>query len=154
MTIPLTDSRHLAQAERAAGATSPEPPDGRQAREGDEEEREWREKVIQAWLGAFAQVGSVTTNARDARKNLERWQRFVSERDSARVESSLRLSLEVALAQGSLSMQPIAGPDTPHANLETRAFLVEQAREMLRNSLLLVLEADPRARTMPMDADR
>jgi hypothetical protein len=127
------DGQSSPRASRAGnGSYEPEPPTGRQAREGDEEEREWREKVIRAWLAPLL-VGSVTTNAPEARKNLERWQRFAGERGSARVGSSLRLSLEVALAQG-FKYAANRRARHPHANPETRAFLVEQAREMLRNS--------------------
>ena len=123
-------SPHASRADN--GSYEPEPPTGRRAREGGQEEREWREKVIRAWLAPLL-VGSVTTNARDARKNLEHWQQFVSERNGVRVESDLRLSLEVALAQGFKYAANRRGRH-PHANPETRAFLVEQAREMLRNS--------------------
>jgi hypothetical protein len=127
------DGQSSPRASRAGnGSSEPEPPTGRQAREGDQEEREWREKVIRAWLAPLL-VGSVSTNARDARKNLEHWQQFVSERDSDRVEPGLRLSLQVALAQGFKYAANRRGRH-PHANPETRAFLVEQAREMLRNS--------------------
>jgi NACHT domain len=129
----LTDGQSSPRAGRAGnGSYEPEPPTGRQARGADQEEREWREKVIRAWLAPLL-VGSVTTNARDAWKNLEHWRQFVSERHSDRVEPSLRLSLEVALAQGFKYAANRRGRH-PHANPGTRAFLVEQAREMLRNS--------------------
>ena len=126
------DERATPRASEAGNRSAPEPPLGRHAPEEDEEERAWREKVIRAWLAPLL-VGSVTRNARDARRNLEQWLQFVSEHDAARGESDLRLSLEVALAQG-FKFAANRRNQHPHAHRETRAFLVEQARELLTGS--------------------
>jgi NACHT domain len=98
----------------------------------DDDEREWRERVVRAWLAPLL-AGSVTDNMRDAKRNLEQWLQYVGERDGTRGESDLRLGLEVALAQGFKYAANRRGRH-PHANPETRAFLVEQAREMLRRT--------------------
>jgi hypothetical protein len=108
------------------------PPAGRHPAARHHDEREWREKVVRAWLAPLL-VGSVTENIREAKKNLEQWRHAVSERDGARAEADLRLTLEVALAQGFKFAANRRGRH-PHANPETRAFLVEQAREMMRGS--------------------
>jgi hypothetical protein len=116
----------------AGEVPEPEPPPGRQPAEGHHEERRWREDVVRAWLAPLL-VGSVTDNTREARKNLENWLECVSARDGARGEPELRLTLEVALAQG-FKFAANRRARHPHANPGTRAFLVEQAREMLRGS--------------------
>ena len=102
------------------------PPAGERSRQ----EQEGREQVVRAWLAPLL-VGSVTLNAREVRENLGEWLRFVGERDGAAARFDLRLSLEVALAQG---FKYAANRRGRHANPETWAFLVEQAREMLRRS--------------------
>ena len=114
------------------GPAAAEPPAGRHPGPGHHEERAWRESVVRAWLAPLL-VGSVVHNVRDARRNLELWQQFVAERDGSRNESDLRLTLEVALAQGFKYAANRRGRH-PQANPETRAFLVEQAREMLRGT--------------------
>ena len=87
---------------------------------------------MRAWLAPLL-VGSVTENTREARKNLENWLQYVSARDGGRGEPALRLTQEVALAQG-FKLAANRRARHPYANPETRAFLVEQAREMLRDS--------------------
>ena len=96
------------------------------------EERKWRERVVGAWLAPLL-VGSVTENMRDARRNLEQWLQFVGQRNDARGEPDLRLTMEVALAQG-FKYAANRRSRHPNANPETRGFLVEQAREMLHGS--------------------
>jgi len=113
-------------------APGPESPAGRHPAARHQDEREWREMVVRAWLAPLL-VGSVTDNVRDAKRNLGQWLQFVGERDGTRGESDLRLTLEVALAQGFKYAANRRGRH-PHANPETRAFLVEQAREMLRGT--------------------
>ena len=122
----------------APGESQPDTPGSsasHHAREGDLEELEWRENIVRAWIAPLL-VGSVTDsdNMRDARRNLERWLHFVGERNRARGDDiDLRLSLEVALAQG-FKYTANRRARHPHANPGTRAFLIEQAREMLRES--------------------
>jgi len=116
----------------ARAGMAQEPHGGRLTQERDQDERVWRERVIRAWLSPLL-VGSVTRDAREARRNLEQWLHFVQERDGTRADAGLRLSLEVALAQG-FKHAANRRDRHPHANPETRAFMVEQAREMLRKS--------------------
>jgi hypothetical protein len=94
---------------------------------GDGRERNWREFVTRAWLAPLL-VGSVTDQDRRARQNLERWLRFVQAEDPARGE--LRLSLEVALAQG-FRYAANRRIRHPHARPAARGYLAEHAREML-----------------------
>jgi len=79
-------------------------------------------------------VGSASDErSRAARKNLERWLQFVGAETRSRVESDLRLSLEVALAQG-FKYAANRRRQHPHAQPEARAYLAERAKEMLRDS--------------------
>jgi hypothetical protein len=102
--------------------------------EADGEWREFREKVTRAWLAPLL-VGSVTSMGawEAARRNLARWLQFITTTDQGRGESDLRLSLEVALAQGfkfaanRRRRHPHTRPHLP----TTRADLVEQAEGML-----------------------
>jgi hypothetical protein len=95
------------------------------------EQCEWREKVTRAWLAPLL-LGSSSDDARvDAQKNLEQWRRFVSTTDHELEGPDLRLSLEIALAQG-FKHAANRRDQHPHAHPDTRVFLVEQAREMLR----------------------
>lgn len=115
--------------ERPALRHTPEAP---RLAEWHHEERQWRQEVVRAWLAPLL-VGSVTENTREARKNLENWLQYIGARDGGRGEPALRLTLEVALAQG-FKLAANRRARHPYANPETRAFLVEQAREMLRDS--------------------
>jgi NACHT domain-containing protein len=97
------------------------------------EERRWQERVVRAWL-ASSLVGSASEErSRAARTNLERWLQFVGAQTNSRTESDLRLSLEVALAQG-FKYAANRRRQHPHARPEARAYLAEQAREMLKDS--------------------
>lgn len=100
----------------------------------EQEECEWREKVTRAWLAPLL-VGSVTSKrAREAAsKNLKRWLQFIATTDRRPGEPDLRLSLEVALAQGFKHTANRRGRH-PQAHPEARAGLQEQAREMLRGA--------------------
>ena len=97
------------------------------------EERRWQEGVVRAWLAPLL-VGAVTNErSRAARKNLERWLQFIGAETGSRAESDMRLSLEVALAQG-FKYAANRRRRHPHAHPEARAYLAERAREMLRDS--------------------
>jgi hypothetical protein len=100
----------------------------------EQEQREWREKVTRAWLAPLL-LGSASSNAArvDAQRNLERWRRFVSTTDQELEGPDLRLSLEIALAQG-FKHAANRRDQHPHAHPDTRVYLVEQAREMLRGA--------------------
>lgn len=116
-----------------AGAVPP--PAGNPGPEEDQEreDRAWKEGVIRAWLVPLL-VGSVTErNSAAANTNLDRWLQYLGERPTTRVESDLRLSLEVALAQG-FKHAANRRRRHPHARPEARAYLAERAREMLRES--------------------
>jgi hypothetical protein len=95
-------------------------------------ERWWRGSVTRAWLAPLL-VGSVTASRRDARNNLQQWLRFVRSQARDDAEHHLPLSLEVALAQG-LKHAANRRRRHPHTHAEARAYLAEQAREMLRGA--------------------
>ena len=104
---------------------------------GDREalERWWRESVTRAWLAPML-VGSVTDRKetgqqRQARDNLDSWLDFVARPDRDSTKQGLHLSLEVALAQG---FKHTANRRRRHADAEARAYLAEQARDMLRGA--------------------
>jgi hypothetical protein len=112
---------------------SPEQGPKQPDRPWQEEDREWREKVTRAWLAPLL-VGSVTEKQSDeARKNVERWLQYVATTDHGPEEHDLRLSLEVAVAQG-FKHAANRRARHPHAHEEARLYLVEQAREMLRRA--------------------
>jgi NACHT domain len=99
----------------------------------EHEDRAWEEAVIGAWLAPLL-VGSVTEpNSSAASKNLDDWLQYLGERPGTRAESDLRLSLEVALAQG-FKHAANRRRRHPHTRPEARAYLAERAREMLRES--------------------
>jgi hypothetical protein len=95
------------------------------------EERLWREDVTRAWLAPLL-VGSVTQPnwVRAARENLERWLEFVTTRDGRRDQFDLRLSCEIALGQG-FKYAANRRDRHPHSQPEARAYLTEQAKQML-----------------------
>jgi hypothetical protein len=100
----------------------------------EEEERTWREDITRAWLAPLL-VGSVSTKrARDAaRELLEQWLTLVGVGDRGQEGNRLRLSFEVALAQG-FKNAANRRRDHPHAHPEARAHLIELAREMIKRS--------------------
>ena len=100
-----------------------------------------KELILRAWLAPLL-AGSVTHRAGDARDNLEQWLQFVAEPDLARANSNrsmflevadLSLPLEVALAQG-FKYAANRRQQHPHAQPEVRAYLLDQATEMLKDS--------------------
>jgi hypothetical protein len=100
----------------------------------EQEQREWHEKVTRAWLAPLLLGSASTTAARgSAQRNLDRWCRFVSDTDPSPEGSDLRLSLEVALAQG-FKHAANRRDQHPHAHPDTRVYLVERARDVLRRS--------------------
>src|SRR6266540_2692144 len=127
------------------GQTPPDPDEPRHGKLGREpladhlpeehsehEECEWREKVTRAWLAPLLLGSASSKPARwAARKNLERWLQYVAATGRVPGEPDLRLSLEIALAQG-LKHAANRRDQHPHAHAEGRVYLVEQAREMLR----------------------
>jgi hypothetical protein len=123
-----------AEAMAAAAETVP-PPMGNPGPDEDQEGEDhvWKEGVIRAWLAPLL-VGSVTErNSPAANKNLDQWLQYLGDRPSTHVEPDLRLSLEVALAQG---FKHAANRRCwhPHTRPEARTYLAERAREMLRES--------------------
>ena len=98
------------------------------------ERREWHEKVTRAWLAPLL-LGSASSTAarRSAQENLEQWCRFVSDTDHSPEGPDLRLSLEVALAQG-FKHAANRRDQHPHARPDRRVYLVERARDLLRRT--------------------
>jgi hypothetical protein len=109
--------------------------DAQQEREeAEREERTWREGITRAWLAPLL-VGSVSSarRVREAQRHLERWLGLVGEERSRPGRDGLRLSFEVALAQGFKYAANRRG-EHPHARPQARVYLVEQATEMLRET--------------------
>jgi hypothetical protein len=101
--------------------------------EAEKEERAWREGITRAWLAPLL-VGSVSSRqARDAQRHLERWLGWIGAERSRRGRDGLHLSFEVALAQGFKYAANRRG-EHPHARPQARAYLIEQATEMLRGT--------------------
>ena len=99
-----------------------------------EEECEWREKAARALLAPLLLGSASSEQAREAAaKNLERWLHFLTMTDRQPGESELRLSLEIALAQG-FKHAANRRDRHPHAHPEARVYLVEKARDMLRGT--------------------
>jgi hypothetical protein len=131
--------QHAAQAAPGFGSFG----NGRNARKPDvvpsdkedeyEEQRRWREGLLRAWL-APRLVGSVTRPTENAQTNLEQWLEFVGAQNRASpIHHDLGLSLEIALAQG-FKYAANRRRRHPQARPEARAYLVEQARTMLRSA--------------------
>jgi hypothetical protein len=95
----------------------------------EEENRRWRQQVMQAWLAPLL-VGSVTRRRQDAQANLDQWLQLVG-KDLRGGVRGLPISLEVALAQG---FKYAANRRRRHPNTrpEAQAYLAEQAGEMLK----------------------
>jgi hypothetical protein len=97
-----------------------------------QEDHDWRELILRAWLAPLL-AGSVTDRATDARGNLDQWLQFVDEPARGEANSGLRLSLEVALAQG-FKYAANRRLRHPQAQPEARLYLLDQATKMLSNS--------------------
>ncbi len=128
---------HATAGSGGSGATaSASPPQASNLgpREDQEhEDRAWKEGVVRAWLAPLL-AGSVTERKSPAANdNLEQWLQYLGERTHTQAESDLRLSLEVALAQG-FKHAANRRRHHPHARPEARVYLAEQARQMLRDS--------------------
>ncbi|MDQ0790551.1 hypothetical protein [Streptomyces sp. B3I8] len=100
--------------------------------EREEEERQWRDETLCAWLIPLL-VGSVTLRRhRDTPYEiLASWVRRVGPQDSG--EPALNPALEVALAQG-FKFAANRRARHPHARPQAREYLAEQALDMLRRS--------------------
>jgi hypothetical protein len=101
----------------------------------EREECEWRELVTRAWLAPLLLGSASSARAQGiARRNLEQWLRFVAASDHVPPgEPDLRLSLEIGLAQG-FKHAANRRDQHPHARADSRVYLVEQARDMLRGA--------------------
>ena len=134
--VSRSDGNATTSAGMPGNAGSALPPQAANPGPEEDQEREdrmWKEGVIQAWLAPLL-VGSATERkSPGARNNLEQWLQYLGERTRTRAESDLRLSLEVALAQG-FKYAANRRRRHPHARPEARAYLAEGAREMLRDS--------------------
>ena len=116
-------------SEETTGKASPRP---RSDNAVQQEDHGWRELILRAWVAPLL-AGSVTDRAADARDNLEQWLQFVGDPARAGANSGLRLSLEVALAQG-FKYAANRRLRHPQAQPEARVYLLNLATEMLRNS--------------------
>jgi hypothetical protein len=114
-----------------SGPARPRPADDPAREQLEREQREWRELVTRAWLAPLL-LGSASGGARErARENLERWCSLADDTKQPREGPDLRLSLEIALAQG-FKHAANRRDQHPHAHADTRVYLVEQATTMLR----------------------
>jgi hypothetical protein len=97
-----------------------------------DEERSWRQGVTRAWLAPLL-VGSVETRPQReaAQEQLEHWLALVG--NGERGAPGLRLSFEVALAQG-FKYAANRRRDHPQAHPEARAYLAGKAREMIKRT--------------------
>jgi hypothetical protein len=96
-----------------------------------EEEETQRRNVMRAWLAPLL-VGSATSPEAQAvaRGLLEQRLAFVTEQNRQPYRSRSSLSLEIALAQG-FKYAANRRREHPHAREDSRAYLAEQAKEML-----------------------
>lgn len=97
------------------------------------EEHAWRHGAMQAWLAPLL-VGSVTTGSHKetSRQHLEEWLGLVGRAARWR-QDSLPITCEIALAQG-FKYAANRRSRHPHAQDDSRDYLSEQAREMLKNA--------------------
>jgi hypothetical protein len=100
--------------------------------DADQEERSWREGITRAWL-APQLVGSTSRAGRASDAQDQQWLALVGGQQRRDGESGLRLSFEVAVAQG-FKTAANRRREHPHARQEARAYLVERAKEMLRGT--------------------
>jgi hypothetical protein len=97
----------------------------------EEENREWRQQVMHAWLTPLL-AGSVNERRQEARDNLEDWLRLVG-KDAQGRPGGLPIDLEAALAQG-FKFAANRRRRHPRTRPEAQAYLAEQATEMLKNA--------------------
>ena len=98
------------------------------------EEHAWRHGVMQAWLAPLL-VGSVTPEGskETARRHLEEWLSRVGREAKRRRQDSWPITCEIALAQGFKYAANRRGRH-PHAQDDSREYLTERARDMLKNA--------------------
>jgi hypothetical protein len=96
-----------------------------------EENREWRQQVLHAWLAPLL-VGSVNEQRQAAQDNLEDWLRLVGT-DTQGGPRGLPIGLEAALAQG-FKFAANRRRRHPDTSPQAQAYLAEQAREMLEKA--------------------
>jgi hypothetical protein len=97
----------------------------------EDENREWRQQVMHAWLTPLL-VGSVNERWQEAQDNLEDWLRLVG-KDAQGRPGGLPIGLEAALAQG-FKFAANRRRRHPHTRPAAQAYLAEQASEMLKNA--------------------
>jgi hypothetical protein len=127
-----SDEREQSETSRASHETSYDNQRRKQEKKQQEREEETqRRNVMRAWLAPLL-VGSATGPEAQtvARGLLEQWLAFVYEQNRQHYRSRSSLSLEIALAQGFKYAANRRG-DHPHAREDSRAYLAEQAREMI-----------------------
>ncbi len=96
----------------------------------EKEEEAQRQSIMRAWLAPLL-VGSASGDSRTiARARLEEWLRFVYEENRRPDRARFGLSLEIALAQG-FKYAANRRRTHPQARDDARAYLAEQAKEML-----------------------
>jgi hypothetical protein len=96
----------------------------------EEENREWRQQQMHAWLTPLL-VGSVDEQRQEAHDNLEDWLGLVGK--DAQGRRRLPFGLEAALAQG-FKYAANRRRRHPHTRPQAQAYLAEQAREMLKHA--------------------
>jgi hypothetical protein len=127
---PLAGHLGPPAVDRRSGHTTARPGASPEEEDQGRADRARKEGVIQAWLAPLL-VGSVTDrNSAAANKNLDQWLQYLGEHSGTRAESDLRLSLEVALAQG-FKHAANRRRRHPHARPKARAYLADQAESML-----------------------
>ena len=125
--------REQNEASRASHETSHDNQKGEQEKKKQQEQEEetQRRNVMRAWLAPLL-VGSATGPEAQtvARGRLEQCLAFAYEQNRQPYRSRSSLSLEIALAQG-FKYAANRRPEHPHAREDARAYLAEQAKEML-----------------------
>ena len=124
--------REQSETSRASNETSHDKQRRKQEKKQQEQEEETqRRNVMRAWLAPLL-VGSATSPEAQtvARGRLEQCLAFAYEQNRQPYRSRSSLSLEIALAQG-LKYAANRRPEHPHAREDARAYLAEQAKEML-----------------------
>ena len=119
---------HAADGQQNRSETSLDNKGEEQTEEKDEETQ--RQKIMRAWLAPLL-VGSASSDSRTiARARLEEWLKFVYEENRRPDRARFGLPLEIALAQG-FKYAANRRRTHPQARDDARAYLAEQAKEML-----------------------